>query len=213
MSTSLSLKIFVIILLGYCNSAIAQIPIPEWVVATDTLPIPETGFMQEMKTDDTGNVYVFWSNGGNTIGSSNGRLIKYNTSGVFQWENIIDSTWLYNYMELDPNGDVVVAGKSYQYQTNYMNKYASNGTLIWDTLMFNNNIIMDVAIDDSGNVVLASYQGDKFITSKFNSAGNFQWEMIDSTNVGSSYQYIVFDEPQNVYHSFRHNDPFRRQIL
>jgi hypothetical protein len=201
-----SLKYLVVIILGYYNSVTAQVVTPEWVVATDTLPSPETGYMQEMRTDSLGNVYAFWSNGNNMTGENNARLIKYNTSGIFQWENIIDSTWLYNYMAFDPNGGVVVTGL-HSMGGNYLNKYSFNGTLLWDTIIPAFGIVQDIAVDDSGNVLIAGLRNQyKFLTAKFDSNGNFLWERLDSINVGQGFSFITSDEQLNIYHSFRNAD-------
>ena len=202
-----SIKFLVVIILTICNSVTAQVVSPEWVIATDTLTYPGTGYMQEMRTDDLGNVYVFWSNGNNMTGENNASLIKYNTSGVFQWENIIDSTWLYNYMAFDPNGGVVVTGLHAMNGGNYLNKYSFNGSLLWDTILPAFGIVQDIAVDDSGNVLIAGLRNsDKFLTAKFDNNGKFLWERLDSTNVGQGFSFITSDEQLNIYHSFRNAD-------
>ena len=167
-------------------------------------------------TDPSGNVFV--------IGKSNSDVaaVKYNPSGMVLWVARHSPPSGYNVnpagLFVDRLGNLYVAcNESYQ---GVVLKYNPFGVLQW--LQRFDSFANALAVDDSGNVFVASgsYWGpltdrfaqhgmySKLVTDstcmviKFNAAGTMQWEALHKTGTGYMAEYInaiSLDRAGNVY--------------
>lgn len=179
---------------------------PEWV-STQTVNNPTLTDQNDMVTDAFGNVYVS-GYVGDTSGYNETIVIKYNSSGVLQWTNIFDSTYYFNQINVDSQGNVFVAGTKYSNGSQiYLVKYDSSGTYAWDKLF---NIGMywnwgyDLVIDDSDNIIVGGItNATLFTTLKYDSGGNLIFSVLDSATYGISKTYLSLDENSNIYYTGR----------
>jgi hypothetical protein len=140
--------------------------------------------------DNLANVYVIGTSTGNGSGQD-GILLKYNSSGTFQWEGRYtgpsDFTDEFYSVEVDASYNVYVTGYSNGDTTGddvITIKYNSSGVQQW-ARRYNGPINNDdygnqVVLDASGNVyVAAAHTGDiadlDFLTIKYDNNGNQQW--------------------------------------
>src|SRR5688572_9817730 len=107
-------KYFLFLFLAFRNSIAftsAQIT-PEWSDTTFTYADPQYTTHFDMKTDMHGNVYTsgFMTD---TASDPVTKIIKYNTNGIIQWENIIDSSHYNVRLAVDTAGNVYASGAQY----------------------------------------------------------------------------------------------------
>lgn len=153
---------------------------------------PGNGFDDGYKLilDNLANVYVIGTSTGTTSGQD-GILLKYNSSGTFQWEGRYtgpsDFTDEFYSVEVDGSYNVYVTGYSNGDTTGddvITIKYNSAGAQQW-ARRYNGPISNDdygnqVVLDGAGNVyVAAAHTGDiadlDFLTIKYDNNGNQQW--------------------------------------
>ncbi len=193
----------------------AQI-LPEWSVSHPVNVSFQT-MTNEMVSDLAGNIYIsgYISD---TSGNSEAILLKYNTDGIFQWENIYDSTHYFNQVALDNDSNVYMVGTKFINGSQiYLVKYDASGIYQWDQL-YNigpSNYGFDVTVDDSGYVIVGGITNvNLFTTLKYDGNGNLMWEAFDSTVGGLSFSYVTTDEHCNVYYAGRAQDTsYRAKIF
>jgi hypothetical protein len=141
--------------------------------------------------DDGYNVYLSCRKFDTTLNAS---LIKYNSSGIKQWEqnyvgpyspecsdsyglkcNSSNSLFTYSYSAECGSGDV----------NTIICKYDTSGNLLWDTALVDVKPSWQykspIAVDDFGNVYAIGQLNsqnsvlDSFVTAKINSTGNIEW--------------------------------------
>lgn len=121
-----------------------------------------------------------------SAGSSDGLLVKYNSSGTAQWMARVVSSTLADTatsVAVDSGGSVYVAG-AFVSSASVCN--AGNGTSVFGTL---------VDIGGAGNTSINTY------LVKYNSSGTAQWatKAIDGTGNSGSYFFVKVDSSGNVY--------------
>lgn len=167
--------------------------------------------------DNSGNAYV----GGVSWGANNDYiLIKYNSSGVFQWAarfngsaNTADQL---NDIALDNSGNIYVTGHA-QFNDGLLNdyftiKYNPNGDTLW-TRRFDGgenpssapqDFAYGIDVDNSGNVYVTGqarlYPGNNVIaTIKYNTSGAQQWVKFCDRYYGEEGHNIKTDNLGNTY--------------
>jgi len=175
-----------------------------------------------------GNVYVTGVTYGNlhghtNIGGGDGFVAMYNSGGIHQWTEMINTTANDSPIgvSVDSGGNVYVAGGAYGdlhghkilgLTDVFVSKYDSGGVRQWTAMM--NTTAIDTACgvsgDSEGNVYVAGWTygdlpghtniggGDGFVA-MYNSGGVQQWtEMMNTTAFDSAYGVTV-DSRGNVY--------------
>jgi len=170
----------------------------------------------DLYIDNTGNVFVIANSGG--AGTSQDYLtLKYNSSGVQQWEQRFNGSANGDDFGMkicgDNLGGVYVSG----YTTSLGSfkdiatiKYNASGVQQWiktyNGLGNKNDEANDLSVDNNGNVYITGYsfgfrtQAD-YVTLKYNSSGILQWEQRYNETVDSSdySNAIAVDKSGNVY--------------
>lgn len=167
--------------------------------------------------DDSGNVYVT----GNGYASGNGHdyiTIKYNASGVLQWDRSYEGTGtagdFASFLKLDSEGNVYVTGDSWGAGTreDYVTiKYNSMGVQQWVQRYDGTGHDLDnpssLEVDKSGNVYVTGRSrgpnpvGLEYATVKYNTFGIQEWakrysEPAVYADVANS---VAVDDSGNVY--------------
>ena len=144
---------------------------------------------QDLAVDASGNVYVTGYRNFGMPRLDDYVTIKYNASGVEQWNTPYNATVAdrASSLALDQSGNVYVTGLSYKAGQGYdyaTVKYNSGGTQQW-AARYNgpgngHDQAQEVAVDGSGNVYVTGYStgsdtGYDYATVKYNSGGTQQW--------------------------------------
>ncbi|MBK9403898.1 MAG: SBBP repeat-containing protein [Ignavibacteria bacterium] len=145
-----------------------------------------------VKVDSAGNVYL-----GGDVGSFDGNIsrnftLKYNNSGIQQWNNYVSSNNQISDLELD------IYGNTYLSNFNDVYKFNSSGTLT------NNQTLGGVyatSLDKSGNFYAIVHTGQSYVLYKFNNNMIIQWTTtyIPIGIVGFYASDIEIDTSENVY--------------
>jgi uncharacterized delta-60 repeat protein len=160
-----------------------------WVNRYDN-PAHDTDYTRAIVVDASGNVYVTGSTKGAT--GFDFLTIKYNSSGVEQWQRIRDNANDNDYsyaIAVDGSGNVYVTGASYSSATayDYMTiKYNSMGTRQWEKFYdgpgSGNDEARAIAVDASGDVYVTGFSVGSgvgatydYATVKYDAAGNQLW--------------------------------------
>ena len=162
-----------------------------------------------IKSDDMGNIYI---TGISYVDTSYDIItIKYNSSGVEQWNT------LYEYSEgyfdkaicisIGEDGSVYIAGGSnFSYDWRYLTiKYNSSGVLQWvadyDAVASGIEFANSMEIDGNGFIYVTGISDDHFATVKYNSSGTEMWSArYHGPGNGFCYaQCLQLDGSGNVY--------------
>ena len=130
----------------------------------------------DIAVDSSGNVYQCSTN--NISYSQKGTLIKYNSSGTFQWYVYFDTSFTadqYSQMSvaIDSADDIYTAG--YRSTKGVISKFDSSGTEDWSLEITHSSdsvSFYDVAIDDEDNVIATGNVGTEGLVIKLPSDGS-----------------------------------------
>lgn len=167
-------------------------------------------FTDTIITDSSGNIYC--TGPMNDGGGYKMMLIKYNSSGTYQWQ--VRTTGEGHGVAIDPSGNIYCggfAGSTYGLQ---LNKYDSSGNLQLQTRT-NGQYGYDtyggkVVCDSAGNTYSAglfrqsSGVGYEFGLIKRNSSGTIQWQRVitnSSSSYGMAMTNLAVDSSNNIYGS------------
>jgi uncharacterized delta-60 repeat protein len=171
------------------------------------------GIANDITVDASGNIYVT----GSTALGANLEIItaKYSPGGTLLWQQTYNGPNSRSdngkYIKLDPSGNVIVAGESYNLNGPDMVviKYSSNGVFQWvsryDGGGFGNaeDIMAGVAIDQGGNIYTAgssvgSGTSYDIVIIKYTAGGAASW-IVRYNNSDDRASGIVYDNNSNIY--------------
>jgi hypothetical protein len=166
-------------------------------------------------TDASGNVYVCGIYDVVIAGQPNFLIVKYNASGVIQWQRTLGSNSsgasfnsVANSIATDSSENVYVCGYSTvsTYAALVVCKYNTSGTLQWQKSLnaSSDSFGYGIAVDSSANVYVCGLSNasgfDTFIIAKYNTAGVIQWKRnLAATGGTSSGVKIAVDSSGNSY--------------
>jgi uncharacterized delta-60 repeat protein len=164
-------------------------------------------------TDSANNLYLVGSSPYITSGNYDIQLVKYNNSGVKQWEKVLYSSTSSssdsgNAIAVDSSGNVYITGQTVITSNNQwvVAKYNSSGTLQWQKY-FNNtyppNTGQAVSVDASGNVFfcgISNPANSALSLIKYDSSGTLQWKVDLGGTSNNQYGYgMTLDSSGNIY--------------
>jgi hypothetical protein len=163
-----------------------------------------------LSADATG---VYLTSGANGSAPNYGEiLIRYNSSGIIQWQRVYDinagGPRDTSVVRTDSSSNVYIAG-SYNFSGGNpgaaVTKINSSGVVQWCRMLSLNTVVGeagDIAIDSSANVFLAgtirSAGSDIPVLAKYDSSGTLQWQKTLSGVSGLYYRGIKIDSSGNL---------------
>jgi uncharacterized delta-60 repeat protein len=171
----------------------------------------------DITADSSGNVYT---TGYADVNNRDIEIIKYNSSGVIQWQRSLGSTgstYADGYgVNIDASGNVYACGFSNANGPSgdlRTAKYNSSGSIQWQRYAYDNpsfgSQAENVAVDSSGNVYVIGTTGlsvgedsvFRLTLIKYNSSGTLQWvRRQQDASINSNYGYgVVLDSSGNPY--------------
>lgn len=175
----------------------------------DTIGLNTTESKNIFLPDTNGNMYVA-GNFGSVATNSDFVVKKMDNSGSVVWTfnyNVLNSNRIDELkgIAFDSNGDLLITGDSYGmgvYVTATL-KINPSGVLLWDTVKSVTGASvqsMDIATNSNDNIFISGKYGAFGFVTKYDSSGNEQWTMVDSTNIGNGeIKRIVTGTSQSVY--------------
>ncbi|MGV3771875.1 MAG: SBBP repeat-containing protein [Verrucomicrobiales bacterium] len=164
----------------------------------------------DLAVDSQGNSFAV----GNSFGENTDKditTVKFDSQGRILWVRRFNGTWdgadEAHSVALDPNGNILVAGTSYNTSDAHdflILKYNSNGDLIWkveySNAPFREDFLRAMAVDGAGNIIVAGYVDTtltekEFQMVKWSPSGQRLWVAHRSTPV---YKMTV-DASGNIY--------------
>lgn len=150
--------------------------------------------------DSIGNLYI-WS----FYGLGGGYLLKYNSSGVLQWQkNISDINAGWSRMAIDGSDNIYVCGTNTSSAGGMVVKFDTSGNVVWQRrLGSTGDDFAGVDIDSSGNVYVAgetSTGNRDVLLAKYNASGTLQWQRsFGTTGSIEDAEDLVVDSSGNSY--------------
>lgn len=162
-----------------------------------------------------------------SAGSSTLFIVKYNSSGVIQWQRSLTSTYTSpssqgNAVTVDGSGNVYVAGyfiNSSGSASALLAKYDSSGTLQWQrSLTLYLEYAWGLITDSSGNIYVvgelrtsSTVANTNVFVVKYDSSGTLQWQrkLADGNAVGSQSDIayaVTADNSNNIYVTGRYKN-------
>lgn len=173
------------------------------------------GFGQFLGSVTTGLNYIEnYFNSSVYGGTGNNQLIFNNIplANTAEWKtfSFVKNNYSLNKIRTDSSGNIYTVGYtnySYTKYHAYLIKFNSSGTILWQreiyqTTFADDCLIQDLAVDSSGNVIVAGYSsylsGNFSFIIKFDSSGVLQWQrqLLDSTGIAYS---VTTDTANNIY--------------
>jgi len=138
----------------------------------------------------SGNLYISGSGVAAPTYTNYPVLLKYNSSGVLQWQRNLtgasNSTYFTTGNAVDSSENVYVCGQINNGSSAniLIAKYNSSGTLQWQRQLAgaSTSEAQGLALDSSGNVYVAGTSSSTGVVVKYNSSGTIQWQR----NIGNS---------------------------
>lgn len=154
--------------------------------------------------DSSGNVYVVGTLYGNSLIS--GVLIKYNSSGVLQWQvGLYKSTTsgsAYYGIVIDSSNNIFVCGIiDGDLEYGDIVKYNSSGVIQWKRQIGTNIItpnLSGITVDSLGNIYTVGADQNFSYIIKYNNNGIIQWQRSFSGSVSVQLNSIIVDSLDNL---------------
>jgi uncharacterized delta-60 repeat protein len=185
---------------------------------TQQLGTSSTDYGNGIAVDSSDNIYITGQTLGgldnNTnSGNSDLFLVKYNSSGTYQWTQQLGTTSMDrgHGVTVDSSDNIYVAGDTSGGLDNNTNsgnsdiflvKYNSSGTYQWTQQLgtSGSDYGRGVAVDSSDNIYVAGTSGNTdIILVKYNSSGTYQWSQQFGTSSTDSGNGIAVDSSDNLY--------------
>ncbi|MFX0173977.1 MAG: hypothetical protein ACFE9L_18990 [Candidatus Hodarchaeota archaeon] len=162
----------------------------------------------DIASDSMNNIYLTGRVAGEHDWTGDGFLVKFNNSGVIQWEHEWGLGNEYSedgrYLAIDSEDNIYVVGSVINSSIVYdifLRKYYANGTLaypsqIWEG--FGWEWVTDIEIDDMNNMYIIGITNstpdkyDMFLL-KYNSSGTLQWNITWGGDQSDYFFKIAFD--------------------
>lgn len=182
--------------------------IQQWAVRYDG-PSNRSDEATAIAIDKSGNAYVTGKS--DSAGYYDYATIKYNASGTSQWIARYRGTGNFrndeaNAVAVDATGNVYVTGKSYDSSDDFATvKYNAAGVQQWVAryagTSSGSDIAIGIAIDASGNVLVAGTSISDYATIKYNSVGTEQWatRYDGPGNANSAAAALAIDNAGNIF--------------
>lgn len=161
----------------------------------------------DLTSDSQDNVYLV---GHTDLGvGSTLLLIKYNSSGHLQWNR----TWGRNVegssIQIDPFDNIFACGSMVDKDDIFLLKYATSGNLLWNRTWETPErySARSMALDSSDNIYIGGAAVvnetipsiDNIVLVKYNSLGEFQWNLTCQNPKRESCGDIIVDSLDNIY--------------
>lgn len=177
----------------------------------------------DVAVDSSGNVYVVGHTPGQLLGDNagfyDGFLVKYNSSGVLQWTQEIETSTndYVNAVAVDNAGNIYIGGSTqsnsaFGYNDAFVAKYNSSGTQLWIAKLdaSTNDEVKDIALDSAGSLYITgitfgslggtnagSYDG--WLAKLSSSNGDTAWLRQFGTSGYDEANGVAVDSSGNVY--------------
>ena len=159
--------------------------------------------------DSSGNLYIAGYTENSGAGSRDWLIIKFNTSGVIQWQRTLGlaNNDQAKGIALDSSGNVYVIGYENGQGQIIIAKYNNSGTIQWQRYLDGGSSEggFGITIDSSDNIYIngvtrsESNGNQNFIIVKYNTSGDVQWQRyLGGTNHDYGYG-ISTDNSGNIY--------------
>ena len=163
--------------------------------------------------DSSDNIYIVGYTGSFGVGSGDLCLLKYDKSGVLQW----NVTWGGTEgdggaaIALDSSDNIYVLGTTSSFGSGLLDicllKYDSTGIQQWNTFWGGDkyDFGQDITIDTSGNIYITGYTesfgsgGYDICLIKFSNSGVLQWEKILGGSANDYGMALVSDSSNTIY--------------
>lgn len=174
--------------------------------------------VEAITVKSNGDVYGVLSTNSEGAGGYDGVVVKYDSSGVLQWQRRIggSSNEFFQGMTIDGSGNIYAVGSTESYASGtsaYIVKYNSSGAVQWQRALGGTSIhFQAVAVDSlSSNLYVTGSAGslvgnsDDVLICKYNVSGELQWQRtLSGTSIDAGYG-IALDSSDNVYIQYQQN--------
>lgn len=157
-------------------------------------------YVASIEFNSNGDLYVLGSTYSDGAGEVDIVLLKYNQSGGLKWYK----TWGYQWcdfaydMYIDSNDNIFIVGKTELVWDHRMDicviKYDSEGNQIFNSTWGIDNVYdhgYSIILDSSQNIYVSGTRTGNLLLVKFDSLGNYMWEVNDYTsNVAGSLYHV-----------------------
>ncbi len=172
----------------------------------------EQDYIASIEFNSNGDLYILGSTYSYGAGETDIVLLKYNQSGGLKWYKTWGHQWLdFAYdMYIDSNDNILVVGKSELVYDHGFDicviKYDSEGNQIFNSTYGIDNVNdngYSIVLDSSQNIYISGARSQKLLLVKFDSLGNYMWELNNYTHdAGGLYHYvgnvIILDASDNL---------------
>ena len=175
--------------------------------------------VEAISVKSNGDVYGVLSTNSEGAGGYDAVVVKYNSSGVLQWQRRIggSSNEFFQGMAIDGSGNIYAVGSTASYASStsaYIVKYNSSGAVQWQRTLYSTSTIdlRKVAVDSSSSNIYAvgftsalSSGGNDVFICKYSVSGVLQWQRrLGGTN-NDDGSGIALDGSDNVYIQYQHS--------
>jgi 6-phosphogluconolactonase (cycloisomerase 2 family) len=175
--------------------------------------------VEAISVKSNGDVYGVLSTNSEGAGGYDAVVVKYNSSGVLQWQRRIggSSNEFFQGMAIDDSGNIYAVGSTASYESGtsaYIVKYNSSGAVQWQRALYSTSTIdlRKVAVDSSSSNIYAvgftsalSSGGNDVFICKYSVSGVLQWQRRLGGTSNDDGSGIALDGSDNVYIQYQHS--------